>query len=48
MVYFSSVVIVPNCHDLTAFSIFIALQNLIMLLMFCDFYRKAYRKQKHI
>lgn len=48
MVYFGSVVIVPNCHDLTVFSVFVALQNLIMFLMFYDFYKKAYRKQKHI
>ena len=48
VVYFLSGLIVPSCQYPAALSIFVVLQNLIMLIMFYDFYRKAYRKQKHI
>jgi hypothetical protein len=48
VVYFLSGLIFPNCQYPTTISIFVTLQNLIMLFMFSDFYRKAYRKQKHI
>jgi hypothetical protein len=46
--YFLSGLIVPNCQYPTGFSIFITVQNVVMLVMFYDFYRKAYRKEKHV
>jgi len=47
VVYFLSGLIVPNCQYPTVTSIFFVVQNCIMLVMFYNFYRKAYRKQKH-
>jgi putative effector of murein hydrolase len=48
MLYFLASSIAPNCQYPVGVSIFVAVQNLIMFVMFFDFYRKAYRKEKNV